>query len=175
MASQTSVATLTIGSEAIALSEEVVQSIAFALEDHERHTQLFAELAKHPSCRVRQQVARNDKLDRPTVELLARDTDVEVLRNLVLSEAARRYLTLDMLVRMIELDAYLASALAHRIDDFGLATTVQLAERLMSHPDPIVRRDLAQADATPKRFVKALCKDPDLSVMMAAQEALANR
>jgi len=163
---------LIIGPLSVDLGAEVVCNIVDNLEDNDFYMEFFAELAKSPSYRVRAAVASKDSLDRDTVDRLANDSEVEVLRNLIRSRAAHANLGDEQLIGFLEKDAELAAWIAADIGSFEVANTQKLAELLLNNPDPAIRYRLASNSGTPKSILRKLTKDADPSVANAAKDSI---
>lgn len=168
-------ATLVIEGETkieIELGYEDVYSVASNLPDAEDFAAVYAVLAAHPSISVRECVAGKDKLDDSTVNLLADDADISVIRALVRSDKARECLGADKLIEMIKRDVDTAESIAAYVDRYENASADLLAEALFKHPDPRVRNALAGNYSTPKKILKNLLKDQDARVRASAKQSL---
>lgn len=163
---------VTIGPLSIDLGAEAVCSLVDIFEDNESSMEIFAEFAKSPSYRVRAAVASKDNLDSDKVNRLANDSEVEVLRNLMNSRAARTNLGDEQLIGFLEKDAELAALIARNIEYFELANTQKLAELLLNNSDPAIRYQLASNSGTPKSILRKLTKDADPSVVNAAKNSI---
>lgn len=142
------------------------------LPDTTENIDTYAVLAEHPSVAVRESVAGKDKLDEATVNLLAGDSDVCVIRALVRSDKARECLTTEQLVGMINRDVEVAENIANYVESYEGASSDDIAEALAKHADPRVRAALASNTSAPKKFLKSLLKDHDARVRASAKQSL---
>ena len=161
----------------IELAYEELISIVSSLPDTSDLTAGYAILATHPSCSIRECVARKDKLDEATVEFLADDKEASVIRALASSEKARECLSIEKLVEMINRDVDTAQSIASSVESYANADAEdpasKVSEALANHPDPQVRNSLAGNSRTSKRILKDLLKDEDSRVRASAQQSLA--
>ncbi len=163
---------LTVGAVTIELGIEEARNAFCGLEDRESRMEIFAELAKSPSHPVRADVAGKEQISKETVDLLAGDSVVDVLKNLVRSYGARSHLNDEQLAGFVAKDAELALEIASQFDQYSGANTLKLAELLAQHADPTVRLRLADNSSTPKAVLKALSRDTDMGVATAAKSSL---
>lgn len=156
----------------VELGYDDLSAIVSTLPDTSENTDTFAFLAEHPSVAVRESIACKDTLDETTVNLLAADSDVSVVRSLVRSDKARECLTTEQLLGIIDRDVDAAESIAGYVESYENAASDELAEALSKHTDPRVRAALAGNSSAPKKYLKILVKDPDARVRASAKQSL---
>lgn len=166
------VAKFIYGDVTINLGTEAVVSVIRDLDYQQLYGDLMVELAKSPCSRIREAMAGRDKLPDECVTLLAGDSEQEVLRNLLGSEAAQQNLTHDQIMKLVNTSATLAMEIAGNMESFTQADSKALAAVLVGHPDPEVRKAFAGNWQAPKKLRQGLLKDPDPDVVAAAQSSL---
>lgn len=140
------------------------------LPDGEASAVFLRIAAAHPSAEVRRRVAYRDHLPEDVVAALADDGSIDVLRDLVESEAFHAFATLEILRSLIQRDAEIASAIALSCDRYVKVARVELVAALMEHPDPAVHLQLAhKCDGLPANIVRTLREHPDPAVADAAR------
>ena len=156
------------------LTYEALANIVSNYPDHIDSNDFFLLAARHPASTVRENVAYKDHLSVEAIDILAKDTSVAVLRNLVRSDAFREHATHEMLEKLISLDIETAQSIAGYIESFQEVDVVKLAELLAAHADPSVAGSLADNYSTPKKILKKLLTHPDPYVANAAKARLEN-
>ncbi len=156
------------------LSYDALANIVSNYPDHDDSNELFLLAARHPAATVRENVAYKDHLSVEVIDILAKDTSVAVLRNLVRSNAFREHATHEMLEKLINLDIEIAQSIANYIESFQEADVIKLANLLATHVDPSVAGSLADNYSTPKKILKKLLTHPDPYVANAAKARLEN-
>jgi len=166
--------TLTIDGKptSIELSYEDIASIISNLPDIPENTEIFELFSSHPSASVRENVAGKDNLNGPTIHQLANDPSGDVLRYLVRSDKAREYLDTEQIIAIIDRDIDAAKNIASCIERYASADTDDIADRLLEHPDPKVRNELAGNSSAPRKVLRALLKDVDAAVRFSAKRSL---
>ena len=170
-------ALLIIGEEkelTVQISYEDLGNFVSNLEDDESNTLIFQTLARHPSARVRAYVASKDKLDGATVEILANDLAGAVTNSLVRSDKARKCITTEQLITMLQRDIDTAESIASNLETFAEADGELIALKLANCLDPCVRYALASNSRAPKKTLRFLVADSDPKVSLAAKKNLAN-
>jgi hypothetical protein len=155
-----------------ALGYEEISSITSSFNDSEDNNDFFALAAKHPSTSVRENVAYKDKISEEVVKLLAGDKSIPVLRNLVRTDAFKKYATLDEIEKLIHMDSEIASSIADNHESYEHADSAKLVTILMSIEDPYISYSLARNYNTPKKILKELLKHSDPNVVQAAKSQL---
>ncbi len=148
----------------------VLDSIVGYLPDDSSLEQMYEKLASHPSSNVRRVVADKESINKNTLDILAADVSVDVLRNLVRNSTARNELSYSQVASIIEKDVECADSIASYVD--GWDNSLDIAELLLEHTDPQVRYSLANNSGTPRSILKKLLKDNDKSIASAAKESL---
>jgi len=154
------------------LSYDDLSSIVSNFPDTSENADTYAALAEHPSVAVRESVAGKDKIDEATVNLLAGDSDVSVIRALMRSDKTRECLTTAQLIGIIDRDVDAAESIAGYVESYENAASDDIAEALAKHTDPRVRAALASNSRAPKKFLKNLLKDSDARVRSSAKQSL---
>lgn len=133
---------------------------------------LCGYLALSPSWQVRADIAYRDHLNEKTVELLAEDPSVEVRRRLCSQTPFKEWAPTELLLNYISSDIEIARIIASNISEYNNADVNAMATKLFNHSDPDVRASLAQNWGAPKKVLKQLLSDSDLSVRAAAERTL---
>jgi len=154
------------------LGSECVSGLTGRLQDIADNKDLFGYLAKCPSSEVRNDIAYKDNLNEETVELLSKDTSIEVRRTLCGQTPFREWATTELLLEYIGADIECAKTIAGSLGDYSNVDANKVAIALCKHSDPDVRNALAGSWGAPKRFVKQLLSDPDASVRASAKRTL---
>lgn len=153
---------------------EAMSSFLSNFQDLPEYNELFLAAAMHPAPSVRDVVAWKDKISEEVFRILASDASILVLRALSRSEAFKKYAD-EMLVRkLIELDSECAQNIASNIESIELVETDEIINLLIKSRDPSVRLSLAGNYSLPKRILKMLVNDKDLSVSQEAKRRLEN-
>lgn len=158
-----------------ALSYETMSSIVSSIPDNEANEAFFSIMAHHPSVQVRENVAYKDNISEETVQLLAKDKSVAVLRNIVRNSKFKESATLEQLLAFLEIDVDVAQSIAGNISDYSEADSNKLAQAVANHPDPSVAYYLADSYSAPKKILKALTTHIDPNVASAAKRTLDNQ
>jgi hypothetical protein len=167
-------ATLHIDGKAtsIELSFEDIASIVSNVPDTPENAGIFEIFSVHPSAAVREYVAGKDNLNGSTVQILAEDKFVDVLRRLVRSDNARDCLDTEQLLSIIDRDIEAAKNIASYVESYAAAETDEITAYLLKHPDPQVRAELAGNSSASKKALRSLLKDEDAAVRYAAKRTL---
>jgi hypothetical protein len=150
---------------------EFVTSICSSIPEGTASDFLVA-LATHNSTQVQCALASRSDLPTAAIEALVDGGKMAVRRTLVHSKSFKVWATTDLLIEWCHADEEFAASLARQIMEFGNADTAELFALLSGHPDPDVRRQLAQAWRLPKPFRKQLLNDSDMGVIRTACESL---
>lgn len=154
------------------LSYEALASVINSHPDAESSADFFEVMAGHPATYVREAVAYKDHLNRSTVDKLANDSSVNVLRNLSRSSAFREHVSFETLERLLALDVEIAQNIANNLDGFEQCDMGKLATLLSEHQDLGVLAALAGAYNAPKKILKALAAHADPYVAFQATNTL---
>ena len=154
------------------LSYEALASVLNSHPDTESSAELFEVMASHPASYVRETVAYKDRLNHSTVEKLANDSSINVLRNLARSAAFREHASQDTVERLLALDVEIAQNIANNLDGFEQCDIGKLATLLSEHQDLGVLAALAGTYNAPKKILKALAAHSDPYVAFQAKNTL---
>lgn len=170
-------AKLTINDVEIMLGHKTLGEITYCLDDKPEHSDLFRELAKSECNDVLTSLVGKEHLSRPTLRVLIENNSLEVMRDVVDSRRARRFMTRRDLETYIDSGDYeILTSLITNLDDFTeryeICETDWLCKKLIKHPDPAVRYALAENSDTPEDFLERLAKDRDIDVARQARETL---
>lgn len=161
---------LTVNDITVTIDSNALSDVLRNLPDIEVYKKFYESLITHPSSRVRASIADKEQLGEEAISVLAKDSSVEVLRNLVRNRTAREVLPLDLTIQIIERDVEVADSIACYVEDWS--NTMEIAKILKNHPDPQVRLALANNRGTPKTILRQQLKDEDNVVVLAAKENL---
>jgi hypothetical protein len=159
------------------LGHEELDDICYQLADTEKNQVVFAELAKHPSAKIRRKVADQACLDPETVQRLLHDSCIDVVRAVVVRSETVVTLSRQEIDRLIQIgDTDLIVNLV--IGFHGNSSYVPARKRtwfygkLVGHPDPEVRSMVAECDSVPVKLLRKLAQDEDVNVADQARETL---
>jgi hypothetical protein len=159
------------------LGHEELDDICYQLADTEKNQAVFAELAKHPSAKIRRKVADQETLSPETVQRLLHDTCIDVVRGVVVRSETVVTLPRLEIDRLIQIgDAELTVNLV--IGFHGNSGYVPARKRawfygkLVGHPDPEVRSMVAECDSVPVKLLRKLVQEEDVNVAEHARETL---
>ncbi len=131
------------------------------------------ELAKHPSSNVRKVVAEDYDLEDKTIKLLLKDNCLDVLKTIIIHDSTAEIITKKDIARIISKnDSRLSADLVEYMGEYKRDFREFIAEKLIDHPDPVVRFMLAESRSAPKKFLKKLTKDPDVDIAKQARETI---
>ena len=156
------------------ISFEAMSSIVSNLQDLPDYNELFITAGMHPAPQVREAVAWKDKISEEVFKILASDTSILVLRALSRSEAFKKYADEMLVLKLIHLDGECAQNIASNIEAIEQVETDEIINLLIKSRDPSVRLSLAGNYSLPKRILKMLVNDKDLSVSQEAKRRLEN-
>ncbi|MBF0547525.1 MAG: hypothetical protein HQM08_24000 [Candidatus Riflebacteria bacterium] len=163
---------LVVGSQTIILGTEQICDVIRSFPDIDSNSKIFSEFAKSPSYKVRAEVASKDNLDEGTVNCLSNDTEIEVLRELIRSQAARKHLKEEQFIKILEKDGEVASRIASTLELFENVDTQKIAELILNNDDPSIRQQLASNYSAPKKILIKLTKDSDPDVANSAKQTI---
>jgi len=158
---------------------EMISRILDYIKDIKDNSIIFEKLSNHPSIEVRTSIAYKENLSAGTINKLAQDNEIEVVRQIVSNNAAYNVLDISILKNIIQRDKECACSIAKNIESWNEQSNFdfdskELADILIKHPDPAVRYALADSYRTPKSILKKLLKDKDPYVAEAAKESIKN-
>ena len=129
-------------------------------------------LSMNADVEIRQRVADWNGLSDEVLKRLSQDTIREVRSNLIDNDSFRSWVSTELLIDYIKLDADIAGRIACNVEQFS--DPKALCDVLLSRKEPQVRRALAENQSAPKAVAKKLSKDEDFSVRTAALETIRN-
>lgn len=154
------------------LSYEALASVLNSHPDTKDSADFFEVMASHSAAYVREMVAYKDRLNKATVDKLAGDSSINVLRNLSRSAAFREHASPETVERLLNLDVEIAQNIANNLEGFEQCDIGKLATILSQHGDLGVLSALAGAYNAPKKILKALAAHPDPYVAFQAKNTL---
>ena len=171
--------TITVGDEAqdFALGTEALVSLfsGGVHADRAEFAGALAAAAHHPAASVRRAVAAHDHLPGDAAMTLATDPCASVRAELLRSAIFRRIAPEATIVALIESDPDVAMSVAELVAQFENADINVLCAALAAHPDPSVRRALADGGGAPLKWLKKLRDDPAPDVAGRALFQLVSR
>jgi len=163
--------TLKIDDLEVPLGFDMVAAIVSTLYDIRENQAIFDALVDHPASVVRTRLASKDNLSEKAILSLAKNTEAEVLRHLVVSSAFQEFATTEIILRLIGLnDSEMVATIAGRIDVFLSCDRTVLIEALMANPDPSIRFAVAENSPLPQSVHKRLLEDDDPDVRYRAAQ-----
>jgi hypothetical protein len=136
-------------------------TVVSEISDSEANQAFFAEAAKHAAPNVRENVAYKENLDKATVDLLSKDTSVNVLRNLVRTVAFKKYAKQDLIEKLIATDAEVATTIAGDLEAYEQGDMNKSIDLIIKMNNPFVINSIANNYSTPKKVLKTLMSYPD--------------
>jgi len=131
--------TLSINSkESIEIGHSDSAFIIGCLPDDLPHAIFFAKLATHPASEVRSAVAAMSFMDTDMLEQLARDTSIEVVRQVANNKRVLRMFKNSMLLEMIARDVSVAAEIAENLSGVLDEMREEIIQALLQHADPKV-------------------------------------
>lgn len=124
--------------ESIEIGHSDLADILSWLDDNTRHAFFFVRLAGHPASEVRSAVADKTELPIETLELLARDASIEVVRRVANNERALRLFELPLIQEMIRRDVSVATDIAANLYMVRHDVREGVLQILLQHADPKV-------------------------------------
>jgi hypothetical protein len=170
--------TITVGDESqdfVLGAREVQYIVSTAFLDAPESAGVFAAAAHHPAAAVRLAASSQEHLPGDAALELATDPCANVRVQVVRNALFRRVAPEAMILALIESDPEVAAAVAEVVAQFENTDINVLCGALARHPDPTVRRTLADNDATPLNWLKKLRDDAAKEVADVALAKLAVR
>ncbi len=124
--------------ESIEMSHSDLASIIGWLDNDLRHAIFFSQLSDHPASEVRCEVAGMSYMSNDTLELLARDTSIEVVRQVANNKRALKMFSVSLLQEMISRDVSIAIDIADNLDKVHENARRDVIQILLRHSDPKV-------------------------------------
>jgi len=145
----------------VPISYNSFATVVSEISDSEANQAFFAEAAKHAAPNVRENVAYKENLDKATVDLLSKDTSVNVLRNLVRTAAFKKYAKQDLIEKLIATDAEVATTIAGDLEAYEQGDMNKSIDLIIKMNNPFVINSIANNYSTPKKVLKTLMSYPD--------------
>ncbi|WP_045213458.1 hypothetical protein [Desulfonatronovibrio magnus] len=162
---------LTVNGKTVTLGNESVEDVLYSIPDKRKFNPIVAEFAKSPIPQVRMDVASRSSINKEIVSMLLEDTQIDVLRNLVLNHNAHGFIPENSLLRLIETDDFdILETIVGNLDSFSQCDEDVLAETLCKTKNPKVRMSLAENELIDQEILEILSRDEDQEV---ADKALA--
>ena len=131
--------TLSIDSkEYLEIDNSQLENIVLWLDDDNRYASFYAQLALHPSSDVRIEVANKESTPSEAIELLARDSSIEVVRCVANNDRALQRFDVSLIKEMINRDVSVAADIANNLSMVPENDLGELIEMLLQHADPKV-------------------------------------
>jgi hypothetical protein len=124
------------------------------------------ELVRSPSAKVRKAIASRHNLTKELVDMLADETEEEVLVQLVIANSGQQYLTGAQLNRIVSTSAKLALLVARQIARFENVDKAAFYTLFAAHPAPEVRTAVSRNHDLPKELVHLLAGDAEHEVLV---------
>lgn len=156
-------------------AREVQYLVSSSLVDAPEFAGVFAAAAHHPAAVVRRAASAQENLPGDAALKLATDPCAAVRVQVVRNALFRRVAPEAMILALIESDPEVAEAVAEVVGQFENTDINVLCDALARHPDPTVRRTLADNDYTPLKWLKSLRDDRAKEVANVALAKLAVR
>jgi hypothetical protein len=144
-------------------------SVVSDTADSESNQEFFALAAKHLAQNVRENVAYKDNLDKATVDLLSKDSSVNVLRNIVRTAGFKKYAKQDLIEKLIQQDADVAQTIAGDLESYEQADANKIIDLVIKLNNPYLINSIASNYSTPKKILKTLMAHPDPLVAFEAK------
>ena len=170
-------AELIINNTRLELGHKELNEISYALGDCKKAKDIFHELAQSPSTETRSKIASQKNLHRKTIKLLLSDSQIEVMRTIIIRGKCISKMGKEDIDRFINTDdpeilTGLVNNMADLTEEYEVCEKDWICEKLYQQEDPSIRYELAENDETPEFFLKKLLEDSDINVSQAAQDTL---
>ncbi|EIJ43874.1 hypothetical protein BegalDRAFT_3048 [Beggiatoa alba B18LD] len=171
---------LLVNDEKISLDYEVLQRILsnVVYNAGAEWQPIVALLAHHPHYQVRQELASFSLLTQETFNHLISDKNKSVVEDLLRNDLCEQFLTQEHIKQIIQRnDTSLLIALInilHRLCGSETIDNIEWYEKLLTHSDPEVRKELASSDRLTTEQIMTLTEDKDPLVAKTAKETLSN-
>lgn len=119
---------------------ELADFLGFFAGDNPSGTNFYSELAKHPSSRMRAEVAGKTCLPVAVLKKLAVDPSIEVVQRIARNETALQAFDAELFKAMIRRDVSVALEVVHGLDSMKPSVRKAVKAVLMEHQDPSVRK-----------------------------------
>jgi hypothetical protein len=123
-------------SDSIEISHADLAMIVSCSKDDLRHAIFYSRLFDHPASEVRFEVAGMSNMPTDTLELMARDTSIEVVRQVANNKRALRMFKVSLLQEMINRDVSVAADIADNLSRVHEDARTDVIQVLLQHTDP---------------------------------------
>ena len=154
------------------LSFESMASLISSMPDSSDYAEFYYYAAQNTSSQVRENVAYKDHLNSETVQLLASDLSINVLRNLTRSSGFKKYGTNEQILKFIDIDVEIAISIAANYEQYENIDQEQVLKKLTKSVDPGVINSIVSNWSAPKKIVKSFLNHNDLHVRAEAQRRM---
>ena len=170
-------AELIINNIRVELGHKELNEISYALNDCKKAKDIFHELAQSPSTETRSNITSKENLHRKTVRLLLSDSQIDVIRAIIIRGKFISQMGKEDIDRFIntgdpEILTGLVKNMVDLTEEYEVCEKDWLCEKLYQQTDPSVRYELAENDEIPVFILKKLIEDSDMNVSKAAQDTL---
>jgi len=124
--------------ESIKVSHSELATIVGWLNDDFHHARFFSRLIDHPASEVRSALACMSSSSVETLENLARDASIEVVRQVASRKRALKAFKFTLIEEMINRDVSVASEIADNLSNIPEGMCKKVIEVLLQHSDPKV-------------------------------------
>ncbi|MFP4582293.1 MAG: hypothetical protein ACLFN9_02825, partial [Desulfococcaceae bacterium] len=122
---------------------------------------------------IREDIASRDHIDHSTINRLANDSQIAVLRNIVENDRAQKWLSEAQILRLIRTnDAEILETVAKNMDSFARCRNSVIQSQLLGTENVKIRIMLAEDTDTEKSILEILVDDLDKEVVSKAEDTL---
>ena len=163
-----------VAGEQIIVPYSILEDVLNCIPDSkvEATVKFFMAVAGHPSSDVRAALSSREDLPEHLYVELANDADPIVLNAISRNRTAVSFLNTNKLSYLLTVSTECAKNIASNFDSIENADNVQIMNELLEKKDPAVRLFLAENSSTPKKILRILLNDSDVSVRNAAERTL---
>lgn len=179
MQTQTIKVGLTINGHEVHVGHKFLENIARNLPDISKNQSIFEQLAYSENPEVRENVARNDSLNKHTVIKLALDHVQDVAKAVLSNRKHAKVIDEEVMNKLMAMgNIELLCEIASSVEDFVLCDICDLVNKLSQHTNARVRYALCNrvfSDVVSVKILQKLVNDEDVDVSEVAREALEGR
>lgn len=126
------------GKESMEIGHSDLSIIVSCFNDDSSHSRFFSGLYNHPASEVRSAVAIMTSMPIETLEHLAHDSSIEVVRQVANNNRALKMFEVSLIQEMIKRDVSVASDIAENLGCIGESEREEVIQMLLQHNDPKV-------------------------------------
>jgi len=179
MQTQTIKTELLINGQKVIIGHQFLEDISRDIPDTKENKSIFDILALSDNPSVKEDIANKDNLSKKTIHLLLKDTNQEVVDNILSNGDAAKYIREDALFKITKVgNIKHIKTIASNIDDYKKCNTCKIVKIIANHPNALVRYELVRwrvSDVVSTKILKQLSNDKDFDVAKQAQENLDRR